>query len=568
MRVKKFATDALPRSLTISVVLSALMIWAAMPCAAQLTPAATARAQRLVVMVQGDLESGGVSIGAGIVFARAVDRLYVVTAYHVVNPPGHPVRRIRVAFNGAPDRWLPATIGQADQKLDMEVLTVSAHDASVDLVSFDFLTTTEDLGKLRPGVVAYAMGQGDGRLWDTTLKADPISRTDDTTIEIQSLNVAPGHSGGALLDTEGDLLGMVLWIAPRYASALRYDVLLRRLATFNYPVALIPHATKASVKPELVAVAMPNRIRFYRTYLVTIFGERQYIGEVDPTAAGHVYSVMSDDQGRVAKVVALRDGQTLSELAYHYAGTSTRPQSIDSLSGGQRQSTTRIDRNDQGYRTREEFLRNDGSRSGYNVYRYDRREVEITNYTEGRDRPSKRVREFSPAGVMKMERTYTDDGRSSYETAYDSATGLQLLRTKITDGRVDVVYRPTTDKNGDLVREDFFTYGNVWFGYFGYSQGLIGFKFYRFTNRSVKEIAITYDISRRPREAKLSVNGALICILRAEYNDSGRFVRTLAASPTGEVWAEYPGVWVNEITQDGRALDGARTVLHRTGNWW
>ncbi|HTD37278.1 MAG TPA: serine protease [Candidatus Limnocylindrales bacterium] len=515
-------------------------------------------------MVRTDV-GGADRWGAGIIFARTAERFYVVTAFHVVHPEGQVVRSISVAFYNAPNRWLHPTVDRDDEKRDFTVLTIADRIASAAAIEFDLLAA-DDLGKVELLSRGYPLGQPGGEVWAMT-GPEYLTGIDPTEITFTVERYSRGHSGGALLDTDGNVLGMLLRDKTDFGKAVRSDVLVRWLNSLGYPVALRAHRSAYVARDESLAVADPRRIRFYRTFLATISGDRQYLGDVSATDPGHIYSVTSDERGRITKVVVLRDGQTLRELRYRYTGDSLRPEFEDSMAGERRLSSVSIGRNAQGYRIREDFLRQDGSQSGYRVYRYGDHEVEITDYSPGQDRPTKTVRDFWPSGLMKSERYYERDG-SYYETTVDPNTGREVLRAKITGWNISVIYRPTYNADGDLVREDQYDEKNVWFGYNDYAKGLLVLKHYKFRNDFTRDVIISYDVSRRAREAKFLINGKHICTFHAEYDSSGRFLRTIAVSPSGELWAEYPNAWVNEVYKEGQALDGRVTILHRKGSWW
>jgi Trypsin-like peptidase domain len=543
----------------LSFIVLAVLSRGAARAPAQLPPSTTAKAKQILVMVRADLGDTE-HLGAGIIFARERDRIYIATASHVVQS-SNVVRGVFVAFHSTPKRWLPAIVGaHAEGDYDVAVLTVTDAAAAAEPLQFDVLAA-DDLSTMVMPPVGYPWGHPGGEPW-TTSGPENLLRLDAMRILFTAKGVVPGHSGGMLLNANGDLLGMLQRGGSPFGTALRSDVLVRWLASQRYPVEL----QKDLALKQAAPVGM-RRVQFYRDYLSTIFGDRQYLGEVNPTVRGHVYSVTSDDRGRVTKVVVLRDGQTLREYQYRYAGDARLPQFEDWISSGRALSTTSIERNAQGYRVRENFLREDGSQSGYRTYRYGDKDVEISDYTAGNDRPTKTVREFATTGLMKTERSFTADG-SYYETTYDPSSGRQVLRTKVTGWNVSVIYRPTYDSDGDIIREDFFNQDNVWFGYNGYDNGLLVLKHYKFTTGFTRDVVIVYDVSRRAREAKFSINGTQICTFRAEWDPSGRFIRTLAISPSGELWAEYPGSWVNEVYKNGNALDGTRTIFHRKGDWW
>ena len=62
------------------------------------------QASKLVVMIKGQL-AGGETIGAGIIFGFGNDRLYIVTANHVVRGGRSEAHDIKLNFRFLPGEW-------------------------------------------------------------------------------------------------------------------------------------------------------------------------------------------------------------------------------------------------------------------------------------------------------------------------------------------------------------------------------------------------------------------------------------------------------------------------------
>ena len=81
--------------------------------------------EQIVVMIQCTID-GEPSIGAGILFGAANDRLYVVTANHVVRRGATEATQIRVELRGLPGEPVPAVLTtRFDAKRDIAVLSIA-----------------------------------------------------------------------------------------------------------------------------------------------------------------------------------------------------------------------------------------------------------------------------------------------------------------------------------------------------------------------------------------------------------------------------------------------------------
>jgi S1-C subfamily serine protease len=131
--------------------------------------------EQLVVMIRCMLD-GRESIGAGIIFGAANDRLYVVTASHVVRRGTEEASDIRVELRSLPGEPVRATLTTAfDAKLDLAVLSISGVKAAgidVARIPFDRLGSPSSLSR---GDGVFALGYPQGRPWGTNVAPAPIS---------------------------------------------------------------------------------------------------------------------------------------------------------------------------------------------------------------------------------------------------------------------------------------------------------------------------------------------------------------------------------------------------------
>jgi S1-C subfamily serine protease len=94
--------------------------------------------------------------------------------------------------------------------------------ARVSGLTFD-LNRLGDPQNLKKGDFAYAIGQPGGEQWGVTYQPGSISDVGSVWLKVQSAYVENGHSGGALIDQHGRIIGMVKQTGGSTPQALRID---------------------------------------------------------------------------------------------------------------------------------------------------------------------------------------------------------------------------------------------------------------------------------------------------------------------------------------------------------
>ncbi len=193
---------------------------------------------RLVVMITGELNDAPV-LGAGIVFGRGREKVYVVTANHVVRRGAAGARNLQVKFRDSPSLPLPAELlGQFDASADIAVLSVDTRGArGLDPCSWFFFQLAEAQG-LKRGDPVYPVGNPNGFGWGMPVTPDLVAQVADGRILFQSTFLSPGHSGGALLDPFGFLAGMIQGDQPPFGVAVALAGVLQKLRDWGYLVEL------------------------------------------------------------------------------------------------------------------------------------------------------------------------------------------------------------------------------------------------------------------------------------------------------------------------------------------
>jgi len=190
--------------------------------------------EQVVVMIRCSTPNGE-QIGAGIIVGAANDRLYIVTANHVVRLGAVGATDIRVELRSRPGEPVPATLTtRFDAGADIAVLSIAAIVDSTR-IPFDRLG---DPGALVRGDGVYALGYPQGKPWAINVAPLPVSAVSDTLLTFESSLVTEGHSGGALLNQRSEIVGLLLNVAPPEATARNISQVLDIVRGWKFPVNL------------------------------------------------------------------------------------------------------------------------------------------------------------------------------------------------------------------------------------------------------------------------------------------------------------------------------------------
>ena len=107
------------------------------------------------------------------------------------------------------------------------------------------------------------------------------------------------------------------------------------------------------------------------------------------------------------------------------------------------------------------------------------------------------------------------------------------------------------------------------FGATDFAEGLKVTSRYDLADGSTLEVRFSHDDKRRTRETRYAYDGRHICTLVYERLPNGRVVRSMALGPNGDVWAEYPDLFVEYIERSGEAVDRPGVAkIYKKGPWW
>jgi alpha-tubulin suppressor-like RCC1 family protein len=199
----------------------------------------------LITCQQEDAESWG----AGIIIGAANDRLYIATANHVVQPCRTSPEKLRVQLKSLPGEKMTANVlSDFDAQKDLAVLNVTGlKGLGIDRGALPF-DRLGDSSALKRGDPVYALGHPDRNLWRVGLTPDTFVERSGDFLLFESGRIAPGHSGGALLNDRGELEGLLLSDQGHDGKALAIDAAIARLRDWQYPVALRARFTAAELE--------------------------------------------------------------------------------------------------------------------------------------------------------------------------------------------------------------------------------------------------------------------------------------------------------------------------------
>jgi hypothetical protein len=238
-------------------------------------------AKELVVMLRTKSADGEEGIGAGIIVGADSERFYIATANHVVRVPD-TAQSIEVRFRGL-EKAVPAELAKdADPSMDLAVLSVAGAKGlgiDVDALPFD---RWNDPTALKRGDPVVSLGNPGGNSWYVPVDKEKFSGIDGNRLLYETNFIDPGHSGGALLDDDDTIVGMLLFNKPPVGAALSITRLLARLKEWGCPVRL-------------------GKARAAATYEMVSPGPE---GFFDTTLPSSVKPQVRDDAGRVKLVDA------------------------------------------------------------------------------------------------------------------------------------------------------------------------------------------------------------------------------------------------------------------------
>jgi S1-C subfamily serine protease len=193
---------------------------------------------QLVAMIEGEI-GGEPMFGAGIIFGLARNRAYVVTANHLVRRGNQEATNLKVLLRPINQQPMKASLNEHfDTNIDLAVVTVEGlEEAGVDCQQLRF-NQLGDLAALSRNDDVFPVGNPNGVAWGYPVAPDKVSEVLSGNITFQSSFITVGHSGGALIDEAGLLVGMILKDAPPFGVARSLSNVISIIRNWHIPVDL------------------------------------------------------------------------------------------------------------------------------------------------------------------------------------------------------------------------------------------------------------------------------------------------------------------------------------------
>lgn len=214
-RLYKIANQALVVPRVWAGLLWLILLSYVCPAVLQAQPFDSSLARQSVVRVIAD---GGKRIGSGSIIKIEKERAFILTGYHVIkNDVLHDISHVTVEL--VSEERLDARISSRYINIpnDIAVLTVQNFPSRQPI-------SWGSSSALRDTQVVYALGHSEGGPgWAVTIGA--VSRLLSGIVYFSGDAVRPGNSGGPLLNTQGEMIGMNLRLGGGLGRALESDVI-------------------------------------------------------------------------------------------------------------------------------------------------------------------------------------------------------------------------------------------------------------------------------------------------------------------------------------------------------
>jgi hypothetical protein len=189
-------------------------------------------------MIKSQLPNGE-EVGAGIIFGQTGNRLYIVTANHVVRQGAQESKDVRVRFSWLPgEEYEAKLLADANTELDWAVLSVGNIDKlGLPPKGLPF-AQLGDASSLKRRDKVFLIGNPTGHSWEITVTPDGVTAKAGNSILFESVHIEPGHSGGALLDEHWGVVGLIKSSQAPHGEATNIQSVLEILGQRGYPVSL------------------------------------------------------------------------------------------------------------------------------------------------------------------------------------------------------------------------------------------------------------------------------------------------------------------------------------------
>ncbi len=218
--------------------------------------AAGGQAKSLIVRITGE----GIE-GAGIIYHVESDRIFAVTAKHVVFQRGKQIQGLSVQLHQWPGEQFPLDVitERLHPQKDVAAFEINVAKLGLSLAQLKGAIPLEQLGdpdELDPGHELFTVGHAPADAWISPKDAVRLAGFDkgekDGSIFDIEHRCPGGHSGGGVFDEQWRLVGMIFDNVDPFCRALRIDTVTSILHGWKKAISLTPKKKgEEPLKPAL-----------------------------------------------------------------------------------------------------------------------------------------------------------------------------------------------------------------------------------------------------------------------------------------------------------------------------
>lgn len=195
-------------------------------------------AKQLVVMIDGRFPTtGALTSGAGIVVGRRGGLVYIATARHVIEEIAETAVDLKVQFSDRPGVEIDAFIlqNELDSGLDLALIGVPEALAPDSIKGQVPLNVARLQPKVEKGEGIAFLGQPAGEPWKLSPIGQQVLQSGITKLEIASTDAQPGYSGGAAIDENFRIVGIIVSTDGSRVSIIPLPLIKEKIEERSFP---------------------------------------------------------------------------------------------------------------------------------------------------------------------------------------------------------------------------------------------------------------------------------------------------------------------------------------------
>lgn len=221
-------------------------------------------AQQLLAAVRVEISEGEQGthnlLAAGFVIGARRDSIFILTANHHVRPNTGQVSAMSVQLDAKLEPTPAFHTDCFNRELDLAVVGVKHRTENLSgyhlprILLLDYHSSI-----VAHNTRVFSLGCPDGACWRLPDEAH-IAEIDSSRLRFRSFVIAPGYSGGLLVDEEGAVVGIIVQDTPPSVEAVRWDVVLQFLKACQIELDLQPRwvERKHTWHGGVSVAALPN----------------------------------------------------------------------------------------------------------------------------------------------------------------------------------------------------------------------------------------------------------------------------------------------------------------------